>query len=428
MMFTLTVMILVGVPCAVHAAFVATDLPGYVEGDNVTIFSAGWLPYESVSLVLSDNYFNVHYSSNVQADERGNIMVINAYQVQSGDEGLTFTLTATGSSDSAQVTFDDVTVLRLFKDASYNIQRNAFAWGATAYARAFDLTTNRCYKVEWIDPSNTIVETHYLAPGTSTRDDSFVVPATGPSGVWKAILYRANTTGSSCTSYGYSTVSPQINTNIPFDVAQIVVIGAEDGYILQQFPDLNTNSSSNVLINSHLDVNNDPNDMEKTFLRFSFTLPGNANVISAKVRMRVLFPPSFFSSRTYNINRITNAWDVNTITWNNPQATVASSPTDAQPTPTGLTAINSYMRWDVTSDVGSFPNSGWRIVDSAAQDPEGIFYSTEFNSLSDSELYGPVLLIDTQVVIPTMTEWGMIIFMILAGLGSVYYLRRRGRV
>ncbi len=27
--------------------------------------------------------------------------------------------------------------------------------------------------------------------------------------------------------------------------------------------------------------------------------------------------------------------------------------------------------------------------------------------------------------IPTMTEWGMIIFMVLAGLGSVYYLRRR---
>ena len=27
--------------------------------------------------------------------------------------------------------------------------------------------------------------------------------------------------------------------------------------------------------------------------------------------------------------------------------------------------------------------------------------------------------------IPTMTEWGMIIFMVLAGLGAVYYLRRQ---
>lgn len=32
-----------------------------------------------------------------------------------------------------------------------------------------------------------------------------------------------------------------------------------------------------------------------------------------------------------------------------------------------------------------------------------------------------------QANIPTMTEWGMIIFMVLAGLGSVYYLRRQRR-
>jgi uncharacterized repeat protein (TIGR01451 family) len=31
------------------------------------------------------------------------------------------------------------------------------------------------------------------------------------------------------------------------------------------------------------------------------------------------------------------------------------------------------------------------------------------------------------VVVPTMTEWGMIIFMVLSGLGSVYYLRRSKR-
>ena len=33
----------------------------------------------------------------------------------------------------------------------------------------------------------------------------------------------------------------------------------------------------------------------------------------------------------------------------------------------------------------------------------------------------------TQVSVPTMTEWGMIIFIALAGLGSVYYLRRQTR-
>jgi hypothetical protein len=33
-----------------------------------------------------------------------------------------------------------------------------------------------------------------------------------------------------------------------------------------------------------------------------------------------------------------------------------------------------------------------------------------------------------QVTVPTMTEWGMIIFAILAGLGSVLYLSRLRRV
>ena len=174
--------------------------------------------------------------------------------------------------------------------------------------------------------------------------------------------------------------------------------------------------------------------MEKTFVRFSYTLPGGVIVVSAKVRMRFLLPP-LFGSRTYNINRVTSPWDVNVITWNI-QPLVAGAPTDSQPTPTGISAINSLMRWDVTSDVagfsqGLFHNWGWRIVDSQAQDPEGIFYSTEFNTILGNEIFGPVLLIDTEdpvaVGIPTMTEWGMIIFMVLAGFGSVYYLRRRGR-
>jgi hypothetical protein len=32
-----------------------------------------------------------------------------------------------------------------------------------------------------------------------------------------------------------------------------------------------------------------------------------------------------------------------------------------------------------------------------------------------------------QTEIPTMTEWGMIVFMVFAGLGSVYYMRRQRR-
>ncbi len=34
----------------------------------------------------------------------------------------------------------------------------------------------------------------------------------------------------------------------------------------------------------------------------------------------------------------------------------------------------------------------------------------------------------TATSVPTLNEWGVIIFMMLAGLGSVYYLRKHKRV
>jgi hypothetical protein len=47
---------------------------------------------------------------------------------------------------------------------------------------------------------------------------------------------------------------------------------------------------------------------------------------------------------------------------------------------------------------------------------------TEYNNQNAPDDF---LTISEQVSIPTMTEWGMIIFMVLAGLGSIYYLRRQ---
>ena len=35
------------------------------------------------------------------------------------------------------------------------------------------------------------------------------------------------------------------------------------------------------------------------------------------------------------------------------------------------------------------------------------------------------LLLGLNAPVPTITEWGMIVFMVLAGLGSIYYLRRK---
>ena len=435
-MCVVAIMISMALPCLAQAAWIATDYQSYAQGDVVNITGFGWQPGESVSLSLYDvtdpnsppqlwyTFINV-YSPN------GDGIFTAQYSIQVNDDSKTFLLVASGNTSGlAQTIFDDAPLLRSYKDATHNIQRDAFAWGSTVYARASGLNSSPCWQVKWIDPNNNVVATDNLDASTSSsRDDSFVVPASGPSGIWRAELWRPDN-NNACSSATFTGSNPRYT--LYFDVAQIVVIGADDSYITNHSPDFNSNSS--LLFKYTLDVNNDSNDLEKTFVRFTLPiLPGNVH--SAKVRMRVLVPPSFFSSRTYNIDRVTGAWDVNTITFNL-QPGVAGTFTDQQSTPTGLSAINSLMRWDVTSDVkgfalGWFANNGWRIVDSQAQDPEGTFYSTEYNTIlgSNSEFYGPVLLIDTDPFsIPTMTEWGMIIFMVLAGLGSIFCLRKRKRI
>jgi hypothetical protein len=58
------------------------------------------------------------------------------------------------------------------------------------------------------------------------------------------------------------------------------------------------------------------------------------------------------------------------------------------------------------------------IDDSFTQD--GLDYALTIN--------GPGNVISGwELAVPTLSQWGMIIFMVLAGLGSVYYLRRQRR-
>jgi len=56
----------------------------------------------------------------------------------------------------------------------------------------------------------------------------------------------------------------------------------------------------------------------------------------------------------------------------------------------------------LTDPNGALPEGGWELI-----------------GLND---------IKEPYTIPTLTEWGMIIFIVLAGLGAVYYLRRQRKV
>jgi len=48
-----------------------------------------------------------------------------------------------------------------------------------------------------------------------------------------------------------------------------------------------------------------------------------------------------------------------------------------------------------------------------------------FVTLLTGDLRGADNATSIPASVPTMTEWGMILFMLLAGLGSVYYLKRQ---
>ncbi len=45
--------------------------------------------------------------------------------------------------------------------------------------------------------------------------------------------------------------------------------------------------------------------------------------------------------------------------------------------------------------------------------------------VDDTNVVSDVFVSESLLAIPTMTEWGMIIFMVLAGIGSIFYLRRQ---
>jgi hypothetical protein len=57
------------------------------------------------------------------------------------------------------------------------------------------------------------------------------------------------------------------------------------------------------------------------------------------------------------------------------------------------------------------------------EEAEGSIWQGEGTTCDPNPCQQPVAVTS----VPTMTEWGMIIFMVLAGLGSVYYLRRQRR-
>src|SRR5439155_26450565 len=147
-------------------------------------------------------------------------------------------------------------------------------------------------------------------------------------------------------------------------------------------------------------------DEQRTFLRFDLSgISGTIN--SSKLRMFISAEGNSAPNRTHDVHRVTATWTDTSITWNN-QPAVAGSPTNSQTTPL-TSAVPTFMRWTVTSDVaafvaGTFSNFGWRVSDPGAtgSNTDVTYESTEQNTLTD-KTQGPVLLVDYTSGTPTPT-------------------------
>jgi hypothetical protein len=91
-------------------ATVKTDKSDYAPGNTVTITGSGWVPGESVTLLLRESpEFDEHQLVSVTADENGDI-VSTEFEPDAHDIGVRFYLTAFGQVSQAQTTFTDAGV------------------------------------------------------------------------------------------------------------------------------------------------------------------------------------------------------------------------------------------------------------------------------------------------------------------------------
>ena len=99
-----------GMFTAASAATLSTDKPDYAPGEVVIITGSGWLPGETVSMILHEESQLSEPDVTLLSDADADGNIINAiWSPDSNDIGLTFTLTATGLSSNltAQTMFTD---------------------------------------------------------------------------------------------------------------------------------------------------------------------------------------------------------------------------------------------------------------------------------------------------------------------------------
>jgi len=145
-------------------ATLTTNLDDYPPYSYVYIDGTGFEPGETVNMIVVELSPNPgsYEPWDVVADENGNIST-SWYIFSEEFVGATMQVTATGQTSglTASATFTDNAAPVLYQDSARTIRRDAFAWGDIVYLKGNlnGQSPNRCYKVDWVDPSATVVQT-----------------------------------------------------------------------------------------------------------------------------------------------------------------------------------------------------------------------------------------------------------------------------
>ena len=153
-----------------------TDKAEYTPGENVTVYGSGFRTDASVAVSVTrpDNHVD---EWSVSWDGSGNF--ITTYQLD-GIEG-TYTVTATDGTNTATTTFTDAAIVT-YSDSACTDSEIDFLQGATVYAKATGLRSDKYHKIEWFDPSSVSVKATVYGTGATSRIDSYTLSSDAPVG------------------------------------------------------------------------------------------------------------------------------------------------------------------------------------------------------------------------------------------------------
>lgn len=209
-------------------------------------------------------------------------------------------------------------------------------------------------------------------------------------------------------------------------IAAAITINPADSYVHDQNAETNFGTSTNLYVGD--ENHNDPIATTRTYLKFDLSsIPEGATINSATLYLFAwgTGPDPDIVVEAHYLEDDTS-WQPNTITWNN-------APQDFVPAPSATHTFdsNGWASWNVTTDV----QHAWgddRVVSIVMKEPtpsEGVDHNWVGMNSVENTTSNPYLEIDYNVVpVPSLTEWGLVAFVLLLGATGVIILGKRRHI